>query len=189
MVSAHFGKQHINLVIPIIDFVSFFITGGLTNARKRLFDLHLMNTEDHLFQHNGLSANIFSTLDAGPSYSIQNPLIDSDCCDKQQPKGFLGQWIKISLKCPNVSPCFACGELDYGVGSTQKLHWIIILDSPSIPSQTQFNQILCKTSFLIHGSTCVGVMLDRELISLNVGLCSPNFAQRRGTGSWSQRTR
>jgi hypothetical protein len=100
----------------------------------------------------------------------------------------LGQWIKISLKCPNVSPCFACGELDYGVGSTQKLHWIIILDSPSIPYQTQFNQILCKTSFLIHGSTCVGVMLDRELISLNVGLCSPNFAQRRGTGSWSQRT-
>jgi hypothetical protein len=91
ILSAHFGKQHINLVIPIIDFVSFFITGGLTNARKRLFDLHLMNTEDHLFPHNGLSANIFSTLDAGPSYSIQNPLIDSDCCDQQQPRGFLGQ--------------------------------------------------------------------------------------------------
>ena len=91
IVSAHFGKQHINLVIPIIDFVSFFITGELTNARKRLFDLHLMNTEDHLFPHNGLRANIFSTLDAGPSYSIQNPLIDSDCCDKQQPRGFLGQ--------------------------------------------------------------------------------------------------
>ncbi len=64
IVSAHFGKQHINLVIPIIDFVSFFITGGLTNARKRLFDLHIMNTEDHLFPHNGLRANIFSTLDA-----------------------------------------------------------------------------------------------------------------------------
>jgi hypothetical protein len=32
IVSAHFGKQHINLVIPIIDFVSFYITGGLTNA-------------------------------------------------------------------------------------------------------------------------------------------------------------
>jgi hypothetical protein len=75
---------NINLVIPIIDFVSFFITGGLTNARKRLFDLHLMNTEDHLFLHNGLSANIFSTLDA-------NPLIESDCCDKEQPRGFLGQ--------------------------------------------------------------------------------------------------
>jgi hypothetical protein len=39
-VSAHFGKQNINLVIPIIDYISFFITGGLTNARKRLFDLH-----------------------------------------------------------------------------------------------------------------------------------------------------
>jgi hypothetical protein len=54
VVSAHFGTQHINLVIPIIDFVSFFITGGLTNARERLFDLHLINTEDHLFPHNGL---------------------------------------------------------------------------------------------------------------------------------------
>ncbi len=82
IVSAHLGKQHINLVIPIIGFVSFFITGELTNARKRLFDLHLMNTEDHLFQHNGLRANIFSTLDAGPSYSNQNPLIYSDCCDQ-----------------------------------------------------------------------------------------------------------
>jgi hypothetical protein len=90
-VSAHFGKQRINLVIPIIDFVSFFITGELTNARKRLFDLYLMNTEDHLFPHNGLRANIFSSLDAGPSYSIQNPLIDSDCCDQQQPRGFSGQ--------------------------------------------------------------------------------------------------
>ncbi len=88
--------------------------GGLTNARKRLFDLHLMNTEDHLFPHKGLRANIFSSLDAGPSYSIQNPLIDSDCCDKQQLRGFPGQWIKTSLKCPNVSPCFACRELDFG---------------------------------------------------------------------------
>ncbi len=89
-VSAHFGKQHMNFVILIIDFVSIFTTGGLTNARKRLFNLHLMNTEEHLFQHNGGRANIFSTLDAGPAYSIQNPLIDS-CCDKQQPRGFLGQ--------------------------------------------------------------------------------------------------
>ena len=119
-------------------FVSFFITGGLTNARKRLFDLHLMNTEDHLFPHNGLSANIFSTLDAGPSYRIQNPLIDSDCCDKQQPRGYFGQWIKIS---PDVFHCFAWGELDFGVGSTQKDHWIILLGSASIPSQTQLSLI------------------------------------------------
>jgi hypothetical protein len=91
IVSAHFGKQHINLVIPIIDFISFFITGGLTNARKRLFNLHLMNTEDHLLHYNVLRANIFSTLDAGPSCRIQNPMIDSDCCDKQQPRGFSGQ--------------------------------------------------------------------------------------------------
>jgi hypothetical protein len=50
-----------------------------------------MNTEDQLFPHNGLRANIFSTLDDGPSYSIQNPMINSDCCDKQQQRGFLGQ--------------------------------------------------------------------------------------------------
>jgi hypothetical protein len=71
IVSAHFGKQHISLVTPITDYISFYITGGLTNARKRLFDLHLMNTGDHLFPRNGKRANIFSTLDAGPSYSIQ----------------------------------------------------------------------------------------------------------------------
>jgi hypothetical protein len=75
------------LVIPIIDFVSFSITGGLTDARKRLFDLYLMKTEDHLFPHNGSRANFFSTLDAGPSYGIQNPLIDSGCCDQQHPRG------------------------------------------------------------------------------------------------------
>jgi hypothetical protein len=54
IVSAHFGKQHINLVNPIIDFTSFYITSGLTNARKRRFDLHLMNTEDQLFPQIGL---------------------------------------------------------------------------------------------------------------------------------------
>jgi hypothetical protein len=46
VVSAHFGKQQINLVNPIIDFTSLFITGGPTNARKRLFEFHLMNTKD-----------------------------------------------------------------------------------------------------------------------------------------------
>jgi hypothetical protein len=93
IVSAQFGKQHIDLGIPIIDCISFFITVRLTNARKRLFDLHLMNTEDHRFLHIGLRANIFSTLDAGPSCSIQNPMIDSDCCDKQTPTGVLAPQI------------------------------------------------------------------------------------------------
>ncbi len=66
IVSTHFGKQHINLVNPIIDFTSFFITGGLQvesggliNARKRRFDLHVMNTEDQLFPLNVLKANFF----------------------------------------------------------------------------------------------------------------------------------
>jgi hypothetical protein len=79
------------LVNPLIDYASFFITGGQTNARKRRFNLHLVNTKDQLFQHNGLRANIFTTLDAGPSSRIQNPRINNYCCDKQQPRGFLAQ--------------------------------------------------------------------------------------------------
>ncbi len=35
IVSAHFGKQHTNLVIPIIDLISVFTTGGLTHAQKK----------------------------------------------------------------------------------------------------------------------------------------------------------
>jgi hypothetical protein len=50
-----FGKQHVNLVNPIIDYTSLFISGGLTNARKRRFDRSLMNTEDQMFPHNRLS--------------------------------------------------------------------------------------------------------------------------------------
>jgi hypothetical protein len=75
VVSTLFGKQHINSVNPIIDYTLFFITGGLTNARKRRFNLHLMNTEDQLFPHNGLRANIFSTPDAVPvcTVTVQHP--------------------------------------------------------------------------------------------------------------------
>jgi hypothetical protein len=67
MVSARFVKQHIDLVNPIIDYTSFFITGGLTSARYRRFDLHLMKTEDQLFPHYGLRANYFSAPDAVPA--------------------------------------------------------------------------------------------------------------------------
>ncbi len=98
MVSARFGKQHIDLVNPMIEYTSFFITGGLTNARNRRFYLHLMNSEDQLFLHNRLRA-IVSTLDDGPPCHTQNPRINNNCCDQQQQRGFLGQWIKISLKC------------------------------------------------------------------------------------------
>ncbi len=43
--------------------------------------------------HPSQTNNLEKLKGAGPSYSIQNPLIDSDCCDnlKQQPRGFLGQ--------------------------------------------------------------------------------------------------
>jgi hypothetical protein len=76
-----------NLVNPIIENTSLFITGGLTHVRKRHLDLHHRNTEDQLFQVNSLSAIVFSTLDAGPSCSTQDPIINDACCDKQQPRG------------------------------------------------------------------------------------------------------
>jgi hypothetical protein len=47
--SARLGKQHIDLVNPIIDFTSVFITGGLTtvtSAWKRNFGHKLVNTKD-----------------------------------------------------------------------------------------------------------------------------------------------
>jgi hypothetical protein len=50
-----------------------------------------MNTEDQLFPQNSLSANIFSTLEAGPSCCTQNPRINDIFCDKQQPRGLLAQ--------------------------------------------------------------------------------------------------
>ena len=67
---------------------------------------------------NGLSSNISWTLDAGPACSTQNPRTTNAFCDEQHQRGSLAQWIKISLKCPNVSLCFAREELDYSVGST-----------------------------------------------------------------------
>ncbi len=83
-------------------------------------------------------------------------------------RGSLVQWIKISLKCPNVSLSL---ERDYNVRSTQNNHWITLLDSPSNPSQTQFNHFL------------------KLLIFLNIGLSSQNFAQKWDILFWNQRAR
>ena len=55
---------------------SLFIAGGLKIAQKRRLDFHLMNTENQLLRHNSLSANIFSTLNAGPS-CCKNNLINT----------------------------------------------------------------------------------------------------------------
>jgi hypothetical protein len=54
------------------------------------FGLHLMNTEDQLFPHNGLRFNIFSIPDAVPACRTKISRINNDGCDKQQPKGFFG---------------------------------------------------------------------------------------------------
>jgi hypothetical protein len=63
-----------------------------------------------------LMHHFFSMLDAGPSGSAQNPKTNDACCDKQQPRGSLAQWMKKSLKCPNASLCFDRRKLDYSVG-------------------------------------------------------------------------
>jgi hypothetical protein len=92
-VSVCFGKQRINLVNPVIDYTSFFITGGLTNSQKRRFKLCLINTKDQLFLYNGLRANIFSTPDAVPACSTQNPRINNDCCVNNSREAF---WVNES---------------------------------------------------------------------------------------------
>ncbi len=56
-----------------------------------------------------------------------------------------------SIMLLNFFVCLACRELDYSVGSAQKLHIIILLYSPSNASQTQFNQILHKQPFWYMG--------------------------------------
>ena len=49
--------------------------------------------------------------------------------------------MKISLKCPDVSLCFARSEFDCGVTLTQENHQIILVDSPINPPQSRFNPI------------------------------------------------
>jgi hypothetical protein len=77
MVSFRFGKQHIDFVNPLIDYTSFFTTGGLTNARIRRFDSHLMNTEDTAVPAYWLEANIVSTLVACPTRHTENRRINN----------------------------------------------------------------------------------------------------------------
>ena len=58
---------------------------------------------------------------------------------KQQPEALLAEWIKISLKCLDVSLCFARCEFDCGFTLTHANYWIISVDSFTNPSQSQFN--------------------------------------------------
>ena len=47
--------------------------------------------------------------------------------------------MKISLKCPDVSLCFASSDFNCGVRLTLENHWVILVDSPINPPQSQFN--------------------------------------------------
>jgi hypothetical protein len=106
-----------------------------------MFDLHHKNTQVWRFPPICLCFNVSSIQHAGPSIFTLNPRTNSDWSDKQQPRELLAEWIKLSLKCPDVSLSFECSEFDYSVGSTQENHWIILVDSSINPYQYQFRQI------------------------------------------------
>ena len=86
-----------------------------------------------------LIANIASMHYAGPSSSTLYQIIYLNWSDKQQLEALLAEWIKISLKCLDVSLCFAHCEFDCGVTLTHANYWIISVDNSTNPSQSQFN--------------------------------------------------
>ena len=174
-----FMEAAYQVVNPIIGNTSLFITGGLNSAWKtwRRLNLYHWNTEDQLFS---LSAN-FSTLDDGLSYNTKNPRINDACCDKQQQRGTLAQWIKISLKCPNASLCFARGELDYSEESTQKLiesYYTALSTHPKL--SIIISCVRHPVSYMGQPSTCMRAILDQKLISLNGGSLIPKFCTEVG---------
>ena len=127
------------LVYPIIDYCSVCSSGAASSKSHWLFDLHLQKSQLGEFQHIGLIANISSMHHAGPSSSTLYQIINLNWSDKQQPEALLAEWIKISLKCLDVSLCFARCEFDCGVTLTHANYWIISVDSSTNPSQSLFN--------------------------------------------------
>ena len=85
---------------------------------------------------------------------------------------------QISLKCLDVSLCFAPCEFNCGVTLTHANDWIISFDSSTNPSQSQFNQFEDAEPLF---RPILQFMLDLELTSLNVRLSAPKFAQMQGT--------
>ena len=133
-------KLYIELVYPIIDYCSVCSSGAASSKSHWLFDLHLQKSQLGEFPHIGLIANISSMHHAGPSSSTLYQIINFNWSDKQQPEALLAEWIKISLKCLDVSLCFARCEFDCGVTLTHANYWIISVDSSTNPSQSLFNQ-------------------------------------------------
>jgi hypothetical protein len=102
IVSAHFGKQHINLVNPIIDFSRFSslvdwpmhekgVSTSILWIQKISFFL-IMAWEPIFSQRWMLARHAASKLQWSTVIVVINNSLG--------PRGFLGQWIKISLKNP-----------------------------------------------------------------------------------------
>ncbi len=53
------------------------------------YHMHLKKAQDRRFPQVGMSSDISSMQHAGPSSSTQNPRINSDCSDRQQPRDLL----------------------------------------------------------------------------------------------------
>jgi hypothetical protein len=107
-----------------------------------LSDLHQKKTHAWSFPQVGLSADISSMQHASQLSSAQNPRINNDWRDQQHPRDVLAYCIKITLKCPDVSLCFARSESDYSVGLTEENNWILL--KTALSTDPYFSLVILK---------------------------------------------
>jgi hypothetical protein len=87
-----------------------------------------------------------------------------------------------------------CPFVLHAVNSIVASHWhMLIIGSSQLtvlltPLNLWFINLKMQNLFSDTWFPILQFMLDLELTSLNVRLSAPNFAQSRGTVSWSQRT-
>ena len=169
--------------------VHFSQAGAASSKSHWLFNLHLQKSQLGEFQHIGLIANISSMHHAGPSSSTLYQIIIINWSDKQRKP----YWLNESKYLWNVS---MCPFVLHALNSIVAKHWhmLIIGSSQLTVLLTPLNLSLINLKMQnLFSDTWFRVpilqfMLDLELTSLKVRLSAPNFAQRRRTVSWSQRT-
>jgi len=100
-------------------------------------------------------------------------------------------WLDESKNLWNV---FMCPFVLHAVNSIVASHWhMLIIGSSQLtilltPLNLSLINLKMQNLFSDTWIPILQFMLDLELTSLNVRLSAPNFAQRRGTVSWGQRT-
>ena len=100
-------------------------------------------------------------------------------------------WLNESKYLWNV---LMCPFVLHAVNSIVALHWHMLMIGSSqltvllTPLNLSLINLKMQNLFSDTWFPILQFMLDLELTSLNVRLSAPNFAQRRGTVSWSQRT-